>query len=252
METTLKRVRKKSLVDNIVESIEKAVVSGEYKPSEKLPPIPEIAKIVGASSGTIREALRVLQQKGLIEVRHGVKGGAFVKAANTRNVTDSIALLIRQREVSLKDLAEFRKVVEAGLHTLVCKTISEKQISNLKAFLEKLNVWADKGSKGWPQFLTVEVELRKYLIKISGNRMYEAVLTPIHENIYSYFSYAFPFHRADIHRAYKDWLMTVEAFENHDAKKAVKIVTDHIEHFTNLMIRSVFEKEGRQKKSLAR
>jgi DNA-binding FadR family transcriptional regulator len=245
---TLKKIKTKSLVDNIVEAIEKAIVSGQYKASEKLPSILELGKMIGASSGTIREALRVLQQKGLIEVKLGVKGGAFVKAANTRNVTDSIALLIRQREVSLKDLAEFRRVIEAGLHTLVCKTISEEQIKNLRVFLEKLQKWEKDGGKGWPQFLSVEVELRKYLIRISGNRMYEAVLTPIHENIYSYFNYALPFYRADIHRAYRDWVMTIEAFEKHDSEKAAQIVVDHIEHFTKLMINSVSEKNRKGKK----
>lgn len=75
----------------------------------------DLQKALGANRGNLREALRILEQKGLIEVRAGSKGGAFVKEATTEPLAEGLVLLIRQRPLGVDHLAELRQVLEQGL-----------------------------------------------------------------------------------------------------------------------------------------
>ena len=118
----LTKTKRRSLVQDVVHQIEQTIVDRKFKAGEKIASVRELQEMLGISGGTLREALQILQQKGLVEVKLGTKGGVFAKDSTTDSVTEGLALLIRQRNISIDDLAEFRKVVEPGLflrHTLV-------------------------------------------------------------------------------------------------------------------------------------
>ncbi|MBW1711533.1 MAG: FadR family transcriptional regulator [Deltaproteobacteria bacterium] len=218
-----------------MDQIEESIVEGEFKPGDKLPSSAELQKIMGASLGTLREAFRILEQKGLIEVRKGVKGGVFAREATTVPVSEGLGLLIRQRQISLEDLAEFRKVIEAGLIRRVAEKATKRDVDELKQFLVELKPQVERGDAGWKSFLEIEVRLRKTLIRIAGSRMYEVVLVPIHENIFAYaYKYLSGF-KDKIEAAYQDWLQIVDALERRDGATAAAVTQDHISRFAKCM-----------------
>lgn len=241
----LKKARQNTLVQNIVNQIEDAIVNGTFKPGDKLPSPQDLEKMVGTSRGTLREALRVLEQKGLIEIKLGIKGGTFVKEFTTEKVTEGLALLIRQRKIAIVDIAEFRKVVEAGLLELVIDKITKPDIDELKRFLLELQVCVKKGFSGWIDFLNTEVRLRKTLIRLSGSGMYEAVLVPIHDNMLPYAIRYLPARESKPSEAYRDWCQIIDAVERRDASTAKSIMRDHIARYAKLMekVRAEFEEK---------
>lgn len=224
------KVKPDSLVENVVNQIEQSIIDGFFQPGQKLPHVRDLQEALGTSRGTMREALRILGQKGLIEVRKGTKGGVFVREATTEPLAQGLALLIRQRRISVDDLAEFRQVIESGLIRLVSKKIRKKDINELKKILKQFKTCVRKGAEGWPGFLDAEVNLRKTLIRMTGNPMYEAVLFPIHENIFAY-AYEVPGKDAAIEEAYTDWCKIVDALERSDAERAAHITREHIARY---------------------
>jgi DNA-binding FadR family transcriptional regulator len=241
--TVYKKQKSIGLVENLVNQLEDAILSGSFKPGEKLPSSSELEACMGASRGTLREALRILQQKGLVESRVGVKGGIFVREANTDPVTEGLAQLIRLQKISLDDLAEFRQAIESGLIRLVAKRISDPDIEILKGYLPTLRKQACRGAGGWHGFLEIEVDLRKELIRISKSLLYKAVLTPIHENI---FSYAAPFisgKDANVEEALDDWSQIVDALATGDTERAVFYTRDHIERYACRMKQGLSKKK---------
>ena len=227
----LSRVRKTSLVQNIVDQIEDEILSGTYKSGDKLPPLQKLQQIIGASQGTLREALRILEQKGLIEIRQGIKGGAFIRESSTESVTEGIGLLIRQRSISYSDIAAFRKVTEAGLIRLVVENATAEDIVELKRGLEQMHSESLKGLDGWQEVLDKEVMIRKTLIRIADNKMYEAVLVPIHENIFAYARQLISAEGFMPMDAYEDWANIISAIEQRDTDKAVDVTIYHIERY---------------------
>ncbi|MFZ0612622.1 MAG: FCD domain-containing protein [Desulfobacterales bacterium] len=229
--TLLKKQKRLSLVENLVAELENAILSGGFKPGEKLPPSGELGITLGASRGSLREAQRILQQKGLVETRVGVKGGVFVREANVDSVTDGLAQLIRLQKISLDDLAGFRQEVESGLIRLVVRRIGADDIRILQGYLPALQAQAQRGADGWHAFLKIEVNLRKELIRISGSLLYAAVLTPIHENIFSYAAPYIAGQDANVQEALTDWTQIIEALAAGDTDKAVFFTRDHIQRY---------------------
>lgn len=226
-----KRQKTVNLVDSLVNQLENAILSGNLKPGEKLPSSSELGKVLGASRGTLREAIRILQQKGLVESRVGSKGGVFVREANFDSVTDGIGQLIHRKKISIKDLSEFRQVIEAGLIRSVAARIDSQGIEIIKKFLPALEKEARQGADGWHGFLDIEVQLRKELIRIAANPLYDAVLTPIHENIFGYAADYISGEDAKVSEAFEDWNQIIKALTSGDIEKSVHYTCEHIRRY---------------------
>jgi len=227
----LKKTQKRSLVYDIVKQIEEAIVSKQYNVGDKLPSINDMQEIIGASQGTIREAFSVLSQKGLIEVKVGVKGGAYVKEQSSEAVVDWLGILIRQNKLTYKEIADFRKDVEVGLINLVANNITKDDFNKLDKFLIKLNNYSNLGSKGWPQFIETENQFRKTLLKIANNRMYEAILVSIYEFLYTYALQLDTDEEIRPDLAYDDFRKIINAMRNGDIAKASCIAVQHINRY---------------------
>ena len=91
----------------------------------------ELCEMFQTSRGTLREALRILEQKSLIEIRLGVNGGAYVKDANGELMAENLAMLIRSQTISLSHLAEFREGIEGSVAGLAAQRASAGDIKKL-------------------------------------------------------------------------------------------------------------------------
>lgn len=90
------RFSRKTLTDAVQQELRQAILGGAYSPGSQLPSEQELGEMLGASRTVVREALRVLEQDGLILRRHGV--GTFVRnhpILKNLNVNYSITEMIR-------------------------------------------------------------------------------------------------------------------------------------------------------------
>ncbi len=67
----------------VVEQIEASILDGHYSPGDNLPSELQLKEMFKTSRGTVREALRVLEEKGLIEIKPGAGGGRPLRSRNT-------------------------------------------------------------------------------------------------------------------------------------------------------------------------
>ena len=103
-----RQARQSRIFEDVIDQIQEAILTGELSVGDKLPAERNLKEMFRTSRGTLREALRVLEQKGLITIKTGTNGGAIVKCPTTDQITESLTLLLRYEKVSLRDLAEFR------------------------------------------------------------------------------------------------------------------------------------------------
>ena len=106
------KARHNRVFEDVIQQVENAILGGELQPGDRLPSEREFRQMLGVGRGTLREALRVLEQKGLIEIRTGVKGGVFVKELTADPMTADLALFFRAHRVTLADVARFRADAE--------------------------------------------------------------------------------------------------------------------------------------------
>src|SRR3954470_8085558 len=110
----------------IVEQMRILIREGKLVPGDRLPSERELCERFGVSRVTVREALRVLEANGLVEIRVGARGGAFVTAPSSRLVGEGIADLITLSTLSAAEVTETRIVLELGIVPLVCERATEE------------------------------------------------------------------------------------------------------------------------------
>ncbi len=232
------RAAKQSRIfQDIVDQIQEAILDGRFKAGDMLPSERELKEMFQTSRGTLREALRVLEQKGLIEIKLGVGGGAMIKAGNTEQIGESLDILIRSQKVSLSHLCEFREEVEGDVVALAAERATAVDIKRLKELLKEAENHAVKGTPHIKAFMQVDKKLHLALAQICGNPIYISVLKMVHNNIHRYFnSFLFPgMKKRELMENYKDLCDIVRAVEKRDKAKSKSIAQSHIRRFGHYM-----------------
>lgn len=236
-----RKAKQSRIFQDVVEQIQGAILDGRIKPGDKLPAERELGEIFETSRGTLREALRVLEQKGLIEIRLGVGGGAIVKDPGAEQITESLAMLIRSQKISLHHLAEFREEVESTVAGMAARRATADDIQHLRDLLSRAEACWKAGVERFAEFMRIDEKMHMALANISGNPVYEVILRTVHDNIHIYYDRFLPSGMDNMDENFQDLKQLVEAVANGDAKRASKLAGDHVRKFNRFM-----EKRKRQ------
>ncbi len=120
----------------VVRRIQDLIVANELAPGDPLPPERELAARLSVSRNVLREGLRILSQKGLVRVVAG--RGAYVEAPTGRVVSESLALLLQLRQVSLLELCDTRLLIEPELASLAAQRSTPEDLATIDACLAEL------------------------------------------------------------------------------------------------------------------
>lgn len=106
---------------------------GTLRVGDRLPPERELSKQLNVSRSILREALRTLENAGLLELRPGKGGGAFVSGGKTDAVSASIGDLLRLGGISLAQLTEARAWIAEVVVRVACERADESDFEALEA-----------------------------------------------------------------------------------------------------------------------
>jgi GntR family transcriptional regulator, transcriptional repressor for pyruvate dehydrogenase complex len=121
----------------IVEQIRLLMRQGQLRPGDRLPPERDLCERFGVSRVTVREALRMLESSGLVEIRVGARGGAFVTAPSSNRVGEGLTDLLTLSVISAADVTEVRMILEVGIVPLVCERATEQDLSDLEKICQR-------------------------------------------------------------------------------------------------------------------
>ncbi len=228
-----KEAKQNRVFQDVVEQIQGAILNGKLMPGTKLPPERELKDMFNTSRGTLREALRVLEQKGLIEIKLGVSGGAIVKHIGTDPIVESLALLIRSGGVSLEHLAEFRIKIEGSLMELAASRATKKDIKELETLFNQAKACYEKND--WENFLKTDERMHTYIGTMTRNPVFQFVQKSIHDNIHRYYAEYLPMNKERTLENLTDFEKIIDAMKVNDAKTASAIIMDHVKRFSDKM-----------------
>src|SRR4030042_1966014 len=120
------------IFQQISDQIRELIFSGVLKPGDKLPPEKQLADQCNTGRMVVREALRILEQSGLIHIKQGSLGGAFVKDPDTTVIVRSISDLIKIGNVTLRELIEARLGIEKVILEFAMMRINKEDLTLLK------------------------------------------------------------------------------------------------------------------------
>lgn len=149
-----------SLADSAANSIRAEIAAGRWPVGSRIPIEPQLAQLLGVSRGTVREAVKTLVSRGLLEVRQG--SGTYVRSG-----FDPAANLQKMRRASLRDQFEVRRALEVEAARLAAVRHTARDLRNLEALLDKRGV-PDAGDGG-AAFIERDLAFHLAIVDISGN-----------------------------------------------------------------------------------
>jgi DNA-binding FadR family transcriptional regulator len=123
-------VKRNGLADQVVDRVRDLIRTGTYHEGDRLPAEPELCELFGVGRSTLREAMRVLANRGVVTVRHG--GGTYVAPDALRESFED-----RLARARLEHLYEARLALEVPLSELAALRHNEQDIVKMRACLKK-------------------------------------------------------------------------------------------------------------------
>ena len=161
--------KNQKISDQIIDQFRDAILSGQLKPGERVASEKELILQFGVSKATLREALRVLEAMGLIEIRKGTSGGAFVADVDMRTTLNSLINFLRFEKVSLKEITMFRYLIEPTVAGIAATQVTDKDIFNLKKIIGRTVTKSEHE-------VSKEIGFHRYLARMVDNTLLNLII----------------------------------------------------------------------------
>ena len=169
--TKMEPIKRIPLVDQVEERIEKMIQDEQYQPGMKLPPEVVLTRDLNVSRGTIREAFKSLQAKGVIELRSGK--GAFVADPKDSEQSEAIHWLVENEE-DMKAFFELREAIEPMAARLAAERGGEEMREELQAIHNRFASLT--GSRDNQQIAQLDEEFHRVISDHCGNGLIQEIM----------------------------------------------------------------------------
>jgi DNA-binding FadR family transcriptional regulator len=166
--------------DVLADDLRERILRGDFPEGTALPPERELVNQTRMSRATIREALRILEVQGLVRVKTGRAGGAYVSRPGQDSMADSVDLLIRARRIRIPALLETREAIEPFCAQLAAKHRTDEDLGRLEAANEAM---AASGTLA--EFLQANVDWHVAVAVAGRNELLTGFMRALARGIYA-------------------------------------------------------------------
>jgi DNA-binding FadR family transcriptional regulator len=162
----------------IADELRSLIVSGQLVEGDSLGREPELVERFGVSRPSLREALRILETEGLVEVVRGLRGGVVVREPSYRMTARTAALILQARNVSLADVFEARSMLEPLAARAVASSRKRKAaVAELRTLIDE-----ERDSLDDPEaFAEANARFHERLVSLAGNQTLTIVAEMLNE-----------------------------------------------------------------------
>lgn len=132
-------IRKKSLAEEVAEQLQRQITEGKLKEGDKLPIESELMKVFGVGRSTIREAVKMLLNRGNLSVQQG--RGTFVES----QMPASEPFEQRLKRADIRDLYDVRKILEAAIAERAALHRTEQDLKEIQKYVTERKISAKDG-----------------------------------------------------------------------------------------------------------
>jgi len=165
--TGLRPISKNKAYELAANEIKGRILDGTWKPGDRIPSERELAEQLAISRGSTREALRLLEAMGWLEIRPGE--GTIVKDRGVDVDLDPTSEAGSRQRVKLGEIWETRKIVEPDVAYLAAERCDETELSDVEEALNRMTARADAGQM--EEALLVNTDFHLAIARASGNKI---------------------------------------------------------------------------------
>ena len=233
-------VRQLRVFEEIVVQLKESILTGRFRPGDKLPTERELVEEFQVSRVAIREALRTLENSGFVVTRQGANGGAYVTDLSFEFLANAFVDLFLADKISIPELHRVRLVIEPEIARLAALGITPEFTQRLIKALEAEEV----PTSSLLEDIKIKTAVHYILAEMCGNRFFEAIVRSSMKLTHTLIQMANPdphaMHPAGMHRP------IVEAVLAGDPEASSIAMRKHTLEFGETLIK--MEKTYREKK----
>lgn len=174
------KMSKKPLGARIEDELMKYILQEPVEPGQKIPNEFELAEQFGVGRSTIREAVKGLVSRGILEVRRG--SGTYVISTNSIEVDPLGFGKIEDKYKLAQDLFEVRLMIEPEIAALACKNASAEELGRLKSLCDE----TEQLYRSNRNHVSKDIEFHTCIARCSRNQVVEALIPVINTAVYTF------------------------------------------------------------------
>lgn len=225
--------REASLANRLTSQLEQMIIENRVQQGDRLPAERELARQFGVSRTVVREAVRALQAKGLLEVHTG--SGTVVCSPSAAAVSQSMTLFLRagRPELDYRKVLEVRRLLEVEIAGLAAERRTAQDLQRLKDILEVTpNVTSRE------EYVRVDIGFHALLAQATHNELFVLLLDSIVEILRKVREMAFDIPSAPL-RAYQYHSAIMQQVEQGNPDRARQAMRDHLEEAEDTLLRAM-------------
>ena len=169
-----KTVRTSRLYEQIVQQIEELILGGVLKPGDQLPAERDLAQRFGVSRTAVREAVKCLREKGLLEAFSGK--GTFVTNSTSQAIRQSLDLMTRIGQLEgLTHLVELRQILEPEIAGLAATRMDDQLLTTMREAVATM----DNNLQDPDAYIEADLDFHLAMAEAAGNPLVLSLLDSI-------------------------------------------------------------------------
>lgn len=168
-------VKNTRISEEIVSQIKKGILEGILNPGDKLPSERELAELWEVSRVSVREALRTLEKNGLLQIKPGIGGGAFIRQIDFETIENTMNDFFMFGAVTVDHISQVRLIIEPAAAEIAALTRTEADLDELEQVLKKCNDLINSGNAN----RNAQISFHRTLAKVSKNPVLIANLNSV-------------------------------------------------------------------------
>ncbi|ABI73522.1 FadR/GntR family transcriptional regulator [Shewanella frigidimarina] len=222
--------------DEIGNQLKNAIFEGKYVAGDKLPSERELIELFQISRTVVREAIKGLEASGLVEIKQGAMGGAFVKLMTFERLTNVCQELFIMEKMSFAEVCEARLQIEPMVAKLAAQNCTPEMAEKLREASRNEEHILD-----YPDTVYLRQKVHYILADMSGNRFLAAIVKSLLQVISNATTKFEPSHDKVHPAGLHDGI--IEAVIAQDGQQAEAEMREHLQAFTLRL--NVVEKDYR-------
>jgi len=216
-------IQKTNLYEIVAQRIEELIISTPEMHGHQLPSEQEIADSYGISRNVVREALKILKERGLVVLRNGE--GAFVEINQNDIIVRTIERMMQFQELSYEDIYSVREPLEILSSRLAARHITEEQLNTLRELLKQMEINVSHEKK-WAEY---DLQFHLTIAQASGNLLLYNILKSLTPSFITLFTRASSvIYNCCIGLA--DHEALILALASGDEERAADTMKEHLQH----------------------
>ncbi|HEC61328.1 MAG TPA: FadR family transcriptional regulator [bacterium] len=220
-----------TLYEQVADQIERLIISESFLPGDKLPAERDLAEQIGVSRTVVREAMRVLNVRGLVKIKQG--SGTFIQKLKPSDAAAPISRFLKhgQSVNSLEDLCQVRRTLEIEIAALAAKRATAADIVDMEASIEAMVENEDNAR----EFAKCDLAFHSSLAAATHNDLYGVLLTPISDLLLEFRLTDYGFNpRSTIEGGLTYHHLILNKIKQRDEKGARQAMRDHLDQAESL------------------